>query len=146
MIHTRRQIDLDNLWANIAEGKYAKVIGPARVHVGPGIESMSLGTGEVYERRSGEGWKPVPDLGDNSVDELSSLPLLRSQKAYWDAGRPDIIVSLKLPPELLNREDLLHLVRELDRRFMQLVDKVNFESKEKLVDYSSLSKPSVGQV
>lgn len=57
---------------------------------------MSLPTGEVYERRVGEGWMPVPYIGDDSVDELASPPRLRSKNAYWDAARPDIVAALKL--------------------------------------------------
>jgi hypothetical protein len=66
--------------------------------------------------------------------------VLRSQKAYWDAGRPDVIAALKLPPEMLSREDLLQLVRELDRRFVQFADKIAFEAEHKLVDYSLFPK------
>lgn len=52
---------------------------------------------------------------------------LRSIDAYWDPGS-------NIPDEAAE------LVRELDRRFMQLWDKVTFESKHNLVDYEKLSK------
>lgn len=143
MIHNRRQIELEKIWADINAGKYENAVGPIRTFPGDGFEGMALGgmgEAEVYERRVGEGWLPVPNMGDNSVDELASRPLLRSKDAYWDAARPDITAALKLQPELLSHADLVHLVRELDRRFMQLNDKVEFERKHNLVNYKPLAK------
>jgi hypothetical protein len=54
---------------------------------------------------------------------------LRSAQAYWSPDSPvaDIIT---MDPEQLPRESLLLLVSELDRRFMQLWDKVQFEQPE----------------
>jgi hypothetical protein len=54
---------------------------------------------------------------------------LRSAQAYWAPDSPvaDIIT---MDPERLPRESLLLLVSELDRRFIQLWDKVQFERKQ----------------
>lgn len=58
---------------------------------------------------------------------------LRSAQAYWSPDSPvaDIIT---MDPERLPRESLLLLVRELDRRFMQLWDKVQFERNQKTLN------------
>ena len=55
---------------------------------------------------------------------------LRSAEAYWSPDSPvaDIIT---MDPERLPRESLLLLVSELDRRFIQLWDKVTFERNQK---------------
>ena len=55
---------------------------------------------------------------------------LRSAQAYWAPDSPvaDIIT---MNPERLPRESLLLLISELDRRFMQLWDKVQFERKQR---------------
>jgi hypothetical protein len=55
---------------------------------------------------------------------------LRSAQAYWlpDSPVADIVTK---DPEQLPRESLLLLVSELDRRFMQLWDKVQFERNQK---------------
>jgi excinuclease UvrABC nuclease subunit len=45
---------------------------------------------------------------------------------------------LLFAPELLTNKALVNLVRQLDRRFMQLVEKVDFERANELVDYSKL--------
>lgn len=142
MIHTRRQIELNETWAAILTGKVG-VPGPERVSAGPGVDMMNIplpnGEAEVYERPSGGGWKVVPFVGQNVPHEIENAQPLRSQKAYWDAGRPDVIAALTVPPEAMSRADLVQLVRELDRRFMQLADKVAFEGKYGLVDYTKVS-------
>ena len=58
---------------------------------------------------------------------------LRSAQAYWSPDSPvaDIIT---MDPELLPRESLLLLVSELDRRFTQLWDKVQFERNQKTLN------------
>lgn len=141
MIHTRRQIELNEIWAAILSGK-AGVPGPVQVHAGPGVDVMNVplpnGGAEGYERRSGEGWKVMPFVGQSVPQEIENAQPLRSQKAYWDAGRPDIIAALTVPPEAMSRADLIQLVREFDRRFMQMVDKVDFEREHDLVDYTKL--------
>lgn len=55
---------------------------------------------------------------------------LRAAEAYWVPGSP--------VPEILNKdrsawtlEEQALLIQELDRRFMQLWDKVNFENRSK---------------
>ena len=54
---------------------------------------------------------------------------LRSAQAYWAPDSPvaDII---RTDPERLPRESLLLLITELDRRFKQLWDKVQFERRQ----------------
>jgi hypothetical protein len=51
---------------------------------------------------------------------------LRSAQAYWSPDSP-VAEIINLDPEQLPRESLLLLVSELDRRFIQLWDKVQFE-------------------
>jgi hypothetical protein len=55
---------------------------------------------------------------------------LRSAQVYWAPDSPvaDIIT---MNPERLPRESLLLLISELDRRFMQLWDKVQFERRQR---------------
>ena len=99
---------------------------------------LSSGGAEIYERSTGEGWKMIPFVGHAIPSEMENAQPLRSRTAYWDAGRPDILSALKVPPEALSHTDLVQLARELDRRFMQLADKVDFERKHDLVNYSPL--------
>jgi len=79
---------------------------------------------------------PVPVIGTNP----ESFQTLRSASAYWSSDRPDTIAALKVAPEVLSNDDLVQLIRELDRRFIQLWDKVTFERRHDLVDYSRLPK------
>lgn len=60
---------------------------------------------------------------------------LRSAQVYWSPDSP-VADFITMDPEQLPRESLLLLVSELDRRFMQLWDKVQFERNQK-----SLYKP-----
>lgn len=64
--------------------------------------------------------------------------LLNARNAYWDPNKPAIIEILQSAPEMVDRATLVSLVRELDRRFMQLWDKVTFEQLHGLVDYNKL--------
>jgi len=63
---------------------------------------------------------------------------LNAKNAYWSADKPEVIDALEIPPEKMSNEQLLLVVRELDRRFMQLWDKVIFERQHNLVDYAKL--------
>lgn len=65
---------------------------------------------------------------------------LKSVDAYWDPANPEVADLLKQAPESLLKDDLVVLVRELDRRFMQLWDKVGFERDKGLVDYGRLAE------
>jgi len=56
--------------------------------------------------------------------------ILRAEKAYWENKVGDI--------NLLSREEMISLIKELDRRFIQLWDKVIFERDRNLVDYRKL--------
>ena len=60
---------------------------------------------------------------------------MRSSQAYWDPDKPEIIELLKKDPEQLNKDELIKIVKELDRRFMQLWDKVSYERDNNLVNY-----------
>lgn len=64
---------------------------------------------------------------------------LRSTDAYWEPGSnvPDL---LKRDLRTLRPDEVVELVTELDRRFMQLWDKVAFEQKHGLVDYTKLKE------
>lgn len=55
---------------------------------------------------------------------------LRAEKAYWENKVGDV--------NLLSREEMISLIKELDRRFIQLWDKVIFERDRNLVDYNKL--------
>jgi hypothetical protein len=55
---------------------------------------------------------------------------LRSAQAYWAPDSP-VAELVAMDPEQLPRENLLLLVSELDRRFTQLWDKIQFERKLK---------------
>ena len=55
---------------------------------------------------------------------------LRSRQAYWDMTKPGVIDLLNTPLELLTQSGAQLLIEELDRRFMQLWDKIGYE-KEK---------------
>ena len=63
---------------------------------------------------------------------------LKAGKAHWDEGKVKEL--LKKAPEELTQEEALLVMRELDRRFMQLWDKVSFEREHGLIDYSKLKK------
>lgn len=70
------------------------------------------------------------------------LRSLRSD-VFWDPS--DGLIDLLRQedgPELqdLDKEQLWHLIKELDRRFIQLWDKVIFERHHGLVDYRPLPK------
>ena len=62
--------------------------------------------------------------------------MLRSANAPWhDTEIPTL---LRQPLDTLSQDQLIVLVKELDRRFMQLWDKVVFERDHGLVDYTKL--------
>ena len=63
---------------------------------------------------------------------------LRCIRAHWSEG--EVKDLLQKAPEELTQDELLKVVRDLDRRFMQLWDKVTFEGEHKLVDYDKLNK------
>lgn len=77
-------------------------------------------------------------------DRLMDKRQLRSLRpdVFWDSNN-EVIQKLqsKDGPELadLEQEELWHLIKELDRRFIQLWDKVAFEREHKLTDYSSVA-------
>ena len=62
---------------------------------------------------------------------------MRTKYAYWDPDS-EIINLLDKPPEDMTKKELEVLVKELDRRFMQLWDKVVFERENNLVKYELL--------
>lgn len=61
---------------------------------------------------------------------------LKSTAVPWPDVDPEIRAALTLPPEDLPKLTLIRLLRELDRRHMQLQDKIAFERHHKLVDYA----------
>ena len=60
--------------------------------------------------------------------------LLRAREAYWVPDSP-VLGALQLPPDDLDKDALVALVYELDRRFIQLWDKVVYERENKLINY-----------
>jgi hypothetical protein len=52
---------------------------------------------------------------------------LRSHSAYWHEDDAETKRLLQVPVELLSKQDLQDVIVELDRRFMQLWDKVGYE-------------------
>lgn len=73
----------------------------------------------------------------------ASPQLLRCRDIYWDESKPEIKAALQGDPSHLPHHVLVQLLREYDRRLMQMWDKVGFEGQHKLVDYSLLDKPAV---
>lgn len=63
---------------------------------------------------------------------------LKARNAHWDEGKVKEL--LQKPPEELDKDEVMLVLRELDRRFMQLWDKVTFEREHGLVDYDKLKK------
>lgn len=60
---------------------------------------------------------------------------LRCREVHWADDKPQVKIALQIAPEHLPHDKLVEIVRELDRRFMQLHDKVSFERTHDLVDY-----------
>lgn len=55
---------------------------------------------------------------------------LKAGRAFWHKETEQekfVLKALETPVEELSREDLILIVKELDRRFLQLWDKVNYE-------------------
>lgn len=63
---------------------------------------------------------------DEALDRKPRLTFLRAIDAIWfdDLGMPEL---LKRPIESFETSEIFTVVRELDRRFMQLWHKVQFE-------------------
>lgn len=61
---------------------------------------------------------------------------LKAKNAHWHPDSPATPL-LAQDPTSLSKEELLLLITELDRRFMQLWDKVVFEQKMKYVSYGA---------
>ncbi len=58
---------------------------------------------------------------------------------YWDDSSMPSLMN-KFKSDSIDVDELKLLVLELDRRLIQLWDKVTFERKHGLVDYSNLKK------
>jgi hypothetical protein len=69
-----------------------------------------------------------------------NVPLLKSAQLYWDPNNVEIVAALKVAPQYLPKIILERLVKELDRRLMQMYDKVAFEREHGLVNYDLLDK------
>jgi len=69
-----------------------------------------------------------------------NVPLLKCRQVFWDPNNVEIIAALKVAPQHLPKQTLVRLVKELDRRLMQMQDKVAFEREHNLVDYTSIEK------
>ena len=82
--------------------------------------------------------KPIMANSTKSSTPESPPQLLRASNAHWDEGKVKEL--LKKAPEELEQDEAVLLIRELDRRFMQLWDKVTFEREHGLIDYGKLQK------
>lgn len=74
------------------------------------------------------------------MDEDDNQPLLKSRELFWDPNNVEIVAALKVAPQHLPKIILERLVKELDRRLMQMHDKVAFEREHGLVNYDLLDK------
>jgi hypothetical protein len=74
------------------------------------------------------------------MNKDDNSPLLKSTQLYWDPNNVEIIAALKVAPQHLPKIILERLVKELDRRLMQMHDKVAFEREHGLVNYDLLKK------
>lgn len=72
-------------------------------------------------------------------------PLLKCRELFWDTNNVEIIAALKVAPQHLPKIILERLVKELDRRLMQMHDKVEFENQHGLVNYNLLEKGKVDE-
>jgi hypothetical protein len=72
------------------------------------------------------------------MTDLHTPQPLRCSEVHWADDKPQVKIALQFAPEHLSHDKLVEVVRELDRRFMQLHDKVTFERAHDLVDYESL--------
>lgn len=63
---------------------------------------------------------------------------LRCRDIHWNDDKPKIKVAIQLAPEHMTHDVLVAVAREMDRRLMQLHDKVVFERDHNLVNYGLL--------
>jgi hypothetical protein len=69
-----------------------------------------------------------------------NVPLLKCRELFWDPNNVEMVAALKVAPQHLPKPTLVRLVHELNRRLMQMQDKVAFEREHNLVDYNLLEK------
>jgi hypothetical protein len=74
------------------------------------------------------------------MDKDDNTPLLKSSQLYWDPNNVEMVAAMKVAPQHLPKIILERLVKELDRRLMQMHDKVAFEREHGLVNYDLLNK------
>ncbi len=65
--------------------------------------------------------------------------LLKARSLPRDMLSPEMDAARKVAPEDLPRATLVRLLRDYDRRLVQMQDKVAFEREHELVDYSKIS-------
>lgn len=73
---------------------------------------------------------------------MKNKTILRSKDIHW--REEDEVIKKIMGNGVLEEvpsEDLFHLVKELDRRTVQLWDKVSYEREKGLVDYSKEDLP-----
>lgn len=71
---------------------------------------------------------------------MASFPKLKARSLPREMLDPEMDAARQLAPEDLPRLTLIRLLRDYDRRLVQLQDKVAFEREHNLVDYSKLPK------
>lgn len=61
----------------------------------------------------------------------------RTRDIYWDSNKvPDLMDAMK--DRELDKDEIEFMLKEFDRRLIQFWDKVEFERKHGLVDYTKL--------
>jgi hypothetical protein len=73
------------------------------------------------------------------MSDLYEPQPLRCRTVHWNDDKPKVKIALNLAPEHMTHDVLVEVARELDRRFMQLHDKVVFERDHNLVNYGLLN-------
>lgn len=86
----------------------------------------------------------IPAAKDKPLNLKSTSP-----RVFWDEN-DGVMNKLRDNPRAaladMADEEIIHLIKELDRRFVQLWDKVAFERVHELTDYGRLRVPVGGHI
>lgn len=108
-------------------------------HIRPNYPTARATMTEMVRRLNGEAVQPVAGV---TRDTMVPRPLKAAEVPWPNAGDA-FRAMLQIDPALLPHHRVVELVREMDRRFMQLWDKIGFERVNGLVDYSKLQQVEV---